>query len=137
MYKVVLDTNILVSGIGWPGFPSRLLDYWTEGLFTLVESPALLGEFRRVLRDEKFAFLDRDEVQEFFRMAVGKAKVVEPAFRLDVVQADPADNRVLECAIAGHADFIVSGDRHLLRLGQFAGIRIVTARQMIDILGEY
>jgi putative PIN family toxin of toxin-antitoxin system len=134
MLRVVLDTNILVSGIGWPGFPGRLVDKWIDGKFTLVESPTLLGEFRRVIKDEKFAFLDQDDIDEFFRMLVGKSEVVEPASGIDVVKEDPADNRVLECAIAGRADLIVSGDRHLLRLGSFAGVRIVTARQMMNLM---
>jgi len=136
MLRVVLDTNILVSGIGWPGFPGRLVDEWIDGRFTLVESPNLLGEFRRVIKDEKFAFLDQDDVDEFFRMLVGKAEVVEPASMVDIINEDPADNRVLECAVAGRADFIVSGDRHLLRLGSFAGVRIVTARQMVELLAK-
>lgn len=136
MLKLVLDTNILVSGIGWPGFPGRLVDEFIDGKFTLVESPTLLGEFRRVIKDGKFSFLDQDDVDEFFRMLVGKSEVVEPASRLDIIKEDPADNRVLECAVAGRADFIVSGDRHLLRLGSFAGVQIVTARRMVELLAK-
>ena len=136
MLKLVLDTNILVSGIGWPGFPGRLVDEWIDGKFTLVESPTLLGEFRRVIKDGKFSFLDQDDVDEFFRMLVGKSEVVEPASRVDIIIEDPADNRVLECAVAGRADYIVSGDRHLLRLGSFAGVRIVKARQMVELLAK-
>jgi predicted nucleic acid-binding protein len=56
----------------------------------------------------------------------GHANVVEPDFKLDAVPDDPDDNRVLECAVAGKADFIVSGDRHLLRIGSYEGIAIVT-----------
>jgi putative PIN family toxin of toxin-antitoxin system len=134
MPRVVLDTNILVSGLGWPRLPSRILDKWIDGKLTLIESPALLGELIRVLRDENFDFLDRDEINEFYRGLVEKAELVEPTFRIDAIGEDDADNRVLECALAGKADYIVTGDKHLLKLERFLGIRIVTARQMADIL---
>ena len=65
MLRVVLDTNILVSGLGWPGLPNRILEKWIDGKLTLIESPALLNELIRVIRDEKFDFLDRDEINEF------------------------------------------------------------------------
>jgi putative PIN family toxin of toxin-antitoxin system len=106
------------------------------GKLILIESQALLREFKKVINDEKFGFLDRDDIEEFYRGLVEKAEVTEPVFRIDVVEEDDADNRVLECALAGQADYVVTGDSHLLKLGCFLGIRIVTARQMIDLMGR-
>lgn len=63
-----------------------------------------------------------------------RADVVAPDIVIDAVKNDPDDNRVLECAVAGHADYIVSGDRHLLNLKVHAGIPIVTARQFLDAI---
>lgn len=134
MHRVVLDTNILVSGIGWAGAPGRIVRKWIDGKLILVESPALLTEFLNVIRDDKFDFLDPEDIDEFYRILVEKAEVVEPAFKVDIIHEDDADNRVIECALAGRAGFIVSGDRHLLRLGEFAGIRILTARQMSGLI---
>jgi len=134
MHRVVLDTNILVSGIGWAGAPGRIISKWIEGKLILVESPALLNEFLEVIRDEKFDFLDREDIDEFYRILVERADVVEPAFRVDIIRDDDTDNRVIECALAGRAGFIISGDLHLLRLGGFAGVRVVTARQMNEIM---
>ena len=65
--------------------------------------------------------------------APGHENMVEPDFKLDAVPDDPDDNRVLECAVAGKADSIVSGDRHLLRVGCFEGTAIVTVRQFMEI----
>lgn len=135
MLRVVLDTNILVSGIGWNGPPGRIVEKWMAGKLVLIESPALLQEFQMVIRDDKFGFLDSEDIEEFFRGLVEKAELVEPTFAIDVVEDDDADNRVLECALAGQADCIVTGDSHLLKLGCFLGVRIVTARQMIDLMG--
>jgi putative PIN family toxin of toxin-antitoxin system len=134
MHRVVLDTNILVSGIGWAGAPGRVIRKCFDGKLILVESPALLTEFLNVLRDDKFDFLDPEDIDEFYRILVEKAEVVEPAFKVDIISEDDADNRVIECALAGRAGFIVSGDRHLLRLGEFAGIRMLTAGQMSGLI---
>jgi len=134
MHRVVLDTNILVSGIGWPGIPRQILEKLIDGKLILVESPALLNEFIEVIKDEKFGFLEEDNIDEFYMLLVEKSEVVEPAFELNVIKEDATDNRVLECAVAGHADHIVTGDRHLLRIGSFAGIKIVTAKQMSELL---
>jgi len=134
MHRVVLDTNILVSGIGWPGIPRRIIEKWIDGTLILVESPALLDEFHKVIKDEKFEFLEDDDIDEFYRILVEKSEVVEPAFELNVIKEDDADNRVLECAVAGRANYIVTGDSHLLRLGSFASIRVVSARQMCELM---
>jgi len=68
MHRVVLDTNILVSGIGWPGIPRRIIEKWIDGTLILVESPALLNEFHKVIKDDKFGFLEDDDIDEFFRI---------------------------------------------------------------------
>ena len=79
--------------------------------------------------------LSADEATETRELLSGIAHVIEPLVRLDVVADDPDDNRVLECAVAGRADCIVSGDRHLLRLGAFEGTPILTVRQLMEAGG--
>jgi putative PIN family toxin of toxin-antitoxin system len=130
--RVVLDTNVYVSAYGFGGAPARLLRVAIIGDFALVASPALLAEVARVLAD-KLEF-DRERVDEVVRQIARIAELVRPSARLAVL-ADEPDNRVLECAVVGEADTVVSGDRHLLELGEHAGIRIITVAEVVSELG--
>jgi len=122
--RVVLDTNVLVSGLGWSGPPAAIVDAVTAGELTLLSSSALRAELRRVLSYPKLAkvFANPDAIADL----VASASVeVLTTTQLQVV-ADDSDNRVLEAALDGGADYIVSGDDDLLALGSFEGIPIVT-----------
>ncbi len=114
MIVVVLDTNTLVSGFGWSGPPSVIVDAVLAGELLLVSSVALLDELDRVLRYPKLArvFLDPAEIIERVRAI---AEVVEPGTTLSVV-ADEPDNRILEAAAEARVDAIVTGDAGLLDL---------------------
>jgi putative PIN family toxin of toxin-antitoxin system len=129
--RVVLDTNVYVSAYGFGGAPARLLRAAITGEFDLVASPALLAEVARILAD-KIGF-DGEHVEAAVRQIARIADVVRPGQSLTVL-ADEPDNRVLECAVAGEADTIVSGDRHLLELGEYAGIRVITVAEAISEL---
>lgn len=121
--RAVFDTNVLVSAYAFGGVPAALMRAAIVGDVELVTSPALLAELARVLAD-KLDF-DAPRVDDVIRQVARVAAVVRPHARLTVI-ADEPDNRVLECAVEGRADMIVSGDRHLLDLGEFEGVRIVT-----------
>ncbi len=122
----MLDTNILVSALGWQG-PERLVyERCGAGLMHLATSPALLDELERVLRYPKFLFTE-SEIQAFLRNVIAIARLVHPRQRIDVVQQDPDDNRVLECAVEAGAEWIVSGDPDLLELREYEGIQILSA----------
>jgi len=127
--RVVADTNVLVSAIVFGGPPGRVIELAAEGRLRLVISPALIDELRDVLR-RKFGFSDAAVYQSetLLRRA---GVVVEPARHLAVVIDDPADNRGLEAAEAGGAEVIVSGDRHLLALGMFGAIPILSPRELL------
>jgi putative PIN family toxin of toxin-antitoxin system len=111
--RVVLDTNVYISAYGFGGKPAAVIRAAIVGEYTLVVSPAILTE----VADKLYEVLGFDD--EHVRIA----EVVRPSATIHVV-ADDADNRVLECALAGEADLIVSGDKHLLELGAYEGIRI-------------
>jgi putative PIN family toxin of toxin-antitoxin system len=98
-----------------------------------VTSPALLADVARVLAD-KLEF-DSARVEATIMQIARIATVVRPTERLSVV-SDESDNRVIECAVAGGADTIVSGDRHLLELGEYAGIRVVSVAQVVEGLSK-
>ncbi|MGH2957605.1 MAG: putative toxin-antitoxin system toxin component, PIN family [Solirubrobacterales bacterium] len=136
MIRAVLDTNIIVSGLGRPrSVPARVIDHALSGAFIPVTSPALLSELERALRYPKLreAFEDPGAVAEL----VGEISlVVEPDKRLHVIKEDEHDNRVLEAARAADADFAVSGDEHLLSLGSFERTRIVRPGDFIAVLRD-
>jgi putative PIN family toxin of toxin-antitoxin system len=133
--KAVLDTNILVSATFWNGDPYRIVIRAEKGDFELLLSPEIIREFTEVLNydDIRRKILDKDLS---FRLTVAKitsvAKIISPTVKLNIVKEDPDDNKILECALAGKADYMVTNDRHLLTLKQFRGIPIVTAREFLE-----
>jgi putative PIN family toxin of toxin-antitoxin system len=131
--RVVADTNVLISALMFGGLPGRFLDLALGRRFTLLASKALLDELDEKLRG-KFAVSESDALVIRAKLE-GSAELADPDFQLNAVPDDPDDNRVLECAVAGKADFIVSGDRHLLRIGSYEGIAIVTVRQFLESAG--
>lgn len=133
---VVLDTNVLVSALGWRGSEHRLYARCRSGDPRLAISPVLLGELRRVPSYPKFAFTE-EEIERFISDILTHALMVSPPSRsLEVVERDPDDDRVLECAVEAGARWIVSGDRHLLDLARYKDIRIVDAVSALDLLKD-
>lgn len=131
--RIVLDTNVLISALGWNGAERALLTHCREGLFDLVISLPLLQELERVLQYKKLRF-QKEEQAEFLSLITALAVIVEPEESLDLIIAHPPDNRIVECACEGCAEFIVSGDEHLLHLSEFRGIKIMRAP---DFLKEW
>lgn len=128
--RVVLDTNTLVSAIGWTGPPAEILDALVAGRHSLITSRELLEELTRVLTYPKLRCLAGDpRLPRVLAWLHHPEHIVMPKERITAIQADPPDNLVLEAAVAGRAEGIISGDRHLLRLKSFRDIPILTARR--------
>ena len=132
MFRIVADTNVLISAVQFGGLPGTFLDHVFQRSFTLMTSPVLLDELIGKLQT-KFKRPEAETAALRARLEA-VAVVLSPSLVLQVVPDDPDDNRVLECAVEGHADYVVSGDRDLLRLGSYANIPIVTIRQFLDTL---
>jgi len=130
MMRVVLDTNVYISALMFGGLPGSLLDLALLQSFLPVISPALLDELDEKLRI-KFEVAAEDAAIVRAKLE-SVAEIVKPDISLHVITEDPDDNRVLECAAKGNADHIVTGDRHLLKLGSYEAIPIVTVRQFRD-----
>lgn len=132
--RVVFDTNIYVSAFGIPGGGAE--DTYLSALrgqFGLFTSIPILTETATVLQS-KFDWAEektRELVQAIGRVAI----VVRPASRLRVVEDEP-DNRILECAVHAHADFVVTGDRHLLALGTYKGVQLIRLTDFLDRLAS-
>lgn len=132
--RVVLDTNVLVSGLFWRGNSHRILLACKSNKLHLITSPELLQEFKAVLeREEKFG-LSQEEIEKIVESVAKLAEMVFPNKRLKTIKNHPADNRLLECAEEGEADYIISGDKHLTALRKFKGVKILSPAEAIKLL---
>jgi putative PIN family toxin of toxin-antitoxin system len=129
--RVVLDTNAVISALLFSGVSSKLVSLWQKGLITPLLSREILDEYLRVLSYPKFE-LSETEIKELIQEEVlPYAEVVKPKRRLRVIQRDPSDNKFLECAVAGKAAVIISGDKELFSLGRYRQIRIQSPAQFL------
>jgi len=135
--RVVLDTNSVVSGLLWHGSPRSVLDLARSGQLSLFTSGVLLSELYDVLSRQKFAARLAAAGTTARELMLGYAAlttVVRAAPVSGAVPEDPDDDQVLGCAIASKADFIVSGDSHLLRLREYEGVPIRSAGELLELL---
>ncbi|MBI1972511.1 putative toxin-antitoxin system toxin component, PIN family [Candidatus Woesearchaeota archaeon] len=130
--KVLLDSNIFISALGWKGKPSVIFEKCLSGELELVTSANQLDELMRVMDYPKFNFTE-EQKQTMLGIITAIATVVEIPKKLNVIEEDPDDNVILETAIVGNVDYIVSGDPHLLRLEKFGRIKIVTVNEFLGI----
>jgi uncharacterized protein len=130
--RAVLDTNTIVSGVGWGGPPGAVLDAALDGRYELISSPPLLDELRRVLSYPKLQVVvgDADELIKLLALA---ATVVTPTETV-TISRDPDDDRLIEAALASDAEVIVTGDQDLLALGRIGHIQILTPREFLEYL---
>lgn len=132
--RLVADTNTVISGLLWNGPPARLIDAAVERRVMLFSSLPLLVELEGVLTRDKFKrqLAKRGvSVGEIFEGYAALVEIVTPALMAPVIASDPDDDVVLATAIAAKADFIVSGDAHLLDLQSHARIQVVTAADLL------
>jgi|ERR1700733_206818 putative PIN family toxin of toxin-antitoxin system len=129
--RVTADTNIYVSAFQYAGKPLEILELARSGAIRLSVSEPILAEVKGVL-GRKFLRSEADlrDIEEQIREI---AEVVTPGQPVDAIKEDPADDRILECAIAGKSDYLVTGDKHLLKLGQFQGVKIVPPAEFVEI----
>jgi putative PIN family toxin of toxin-antitoxin system len=139
--RVVLDTNVFVSGLlSKTGLPAKMLDAWRAGQYLLITSPPIITEIKRVLEAprirEKY-FITNGDIEELI-ILLEKDALIVPG-HTDVKNAipdDPSDEMFLACAMDASADFIVSGDRHLLDISQYKGIPIIAVNEFEEKLAR-
>lgn len=127
---VVFDTNILFSATSWRGAPYQCLELARMGLVQHVTCQAILGELSEKL-ETKLAFSDA-QITAMILDLLEFTDIIKITQTLKVVSDDPDDDMVIECAVSSRADYIVSGDRHLLRIENYQGIAIVNARTFLE-----
>ena len=130
--RVVVDTNALVSALLFAGVSSKLVPLWQSRSVIALVSRSILEEYLRVLSYPKFK-LSAAEIKHLLQEEVLPfVDVVVPRRRLRVVKRDPSDDRFIECAVAGKASVIISGDKDLLSIGSYRKILIQTPAQFLD-----
>ncbi len=132
MIRVTADSNIYISALHFGGPPDRLLDLARTGIIELTISDDILGEVTRVLRD-KFGWSREALSMAQARIADFTVRVA-PARKLDAVKEDPADNRILECAVEGKSEYLVTRDHHLLKLKTFGGVQMIKVADFLDLV---
>ncbi|MFQ5864486.1 MAG: putative toxin-antitoxin system toxin component, PIN family [bacterium] len=130
MKKIVLDTNTIISALFWRGNPRKILDLVKAGYYTLLSSAEIERELIRVLGYPKFG-LTPQEILPIIIDYSTYAKKMKVTSTISIIKKDPTDNIFLACAIDGKADYIVSGDHHLLELQTFRKIPIVTPKNFL------
>jgi len=127
--EVVLDTNVLVSATLSDGKPFEILSLAEDGEYISVTSLAIVGELRDVLKRDRLPFSD-GQVEDFTVKVLSISRVIDPEIIIEVVEDDPDDDKILECALAGDVDYIVSGDSHLLDLKEHQGVEVVSPEEL-------
>jgi putative PIN family toxin of toxin-antitoxin system len=134
--KAVLDTNVLVSALIKAGKPRDLFNKLAIDK-QIVLSRAILEEFLDVIEDPKIAkYTSEKDVNVFLNTLKNAARIVKVKSKFKAVKEDPDDDAIIRAAYDGKANYIASGDRHLLALKQFKGIRIVTVDEMLNALNN-
>lgn len=136
--RVVLDANIYISSlISSKGNPASIINRWLSGEFDVLISQPIIDEILRVTgyeRLQKKYKKVRENRLEFVELISEQGIWTEPTEKLTIVTADESDNRYLECAIAGGATYVVTGDDHLLDVGNHQGISILTPAAFVTLL---
>lgn len=129
--RVILDTNVFISGIFFTGPPFRILRAWREGILQLVLSPGILEEYQRVAEElaVQFPVIDWRPIIDFVTvnaMMVPDIELGEPVCK------DPDDDKFIACALASKSNLIVSGDKNLLMVSGFKGVRVLKPREFVE-----
>ncbi|MEK6938617.1 MAG: putative toxin-antitoxin system toxin component, PIN family [Nanoarchaeota archaeon] len=130
--RVVLDTNVFVSGIHWKGSSEKMLRLWMSGDLELVSSMPIIEEIIRVLAGFKVP-LEPEDISWWESLILEKSILVFPTEKIDIV-TDPNDNKFIEAAVEGKAQYIVSQDKHLLVLKQYQRIKILHPDEFLKLL---
>ena len=128
--KVVIDTNVFISGLIFTGKPSEVLELFIKGEIEVYISPFILKELERILR-KKFEWNEK-QLQKILDKIKKKAVIVQAETKISIIKAKEDDNRILECGVDGKVQYIISGDkRHILPLKNFRGIKILSPSEFL------
>jgi putative PIN family toxin of toxin-antitoxin system len=134
--KVVIDTNVFISGLNFAGKPGQVLELFARGEVDVCVSPFILLELRNILTG-RFQWKD-EQVTRILSFIEEKTTMIQPKRRLSVIKGKDADNRILECAVEGKVDYLISGDkRHILPLREYSGIKTISPDEFLGLWKAY
>lgn len=129
--RIVLDTNVYLSGIIFGGNSRHILDILISKKASAITSPAILLEISQKL-EKKFKW-SKDQIIVIIKTLAKTAIVVKPKKRLNIVKIDKTDNKIIEAAVEGEVDYIITGDKHLLQIGKYQDIKIISPVKFLSI----
>ena len=129
--KIVLDTNVFISGIFFGGPPSQILKSWRQSKLTIILTQQILEEYKRV-GEELSAKYPSIHIESIIKLFTIFGEFVETKGIIETICEDPDDNKFIECAIASQSKLIVSGDKHLLTKSGYKDIEVLKPRQFVD-----
>lgn len=133
MVRVVIDTNVFVSGLlKSDNPPSNVVDLFIEEKINLIISEEVFSEYIKVLLRPELK-VKKDNIIRLISIFILKAEIIKVKTKLDIIERDPSDNKFLECALDGKVDYIITGDKHLLELKKYKKIKIVDPKTFINI----
>ncbi len=135
--EVIADTNVLISATFWSGASFKLLNLIDGEKIACVLSKEIQNEYYRTATSDEIIDKVKNKgliVREVVERVISKSKIVEPKFKLKIVEEDPDDDKILEAAVEGGVDFIITYDKHLLKLKEFRRIKIVKPEEFLKVL---
>lgn len=133
MLRVVLDSNIFISGIIFGGNPRKIINLIFEGKLKLCISSEILVEIKEVLERNKFGF-SPDVTQHIIYEIESISEFITPKKKHSIIKRDPDDNIIIDCAIEAQAEYIITGDNDLLDLKEYKNIKIINASEFINFI---
>ena len=137
--KLTTDTNILISSTFCDGASNKILEKIENNELELILSKDIINEFSKVLGYEEIKNKIKNKNLEMKRTVekiISISTIVEPKEKINIIKEDPDDNKILECALEGNVDYIITKDEHLLKLEEFKGIKITTPEEFLNIFNQ-
>jgi uncharacterized protein len=128
MLRIVFDSNVYISALLFKGIPGKILEMAQKDKITLIVSDEIIAETEMILED-KFKW-PRHNIDKFKRRLSDISENIRTDIKIDIIKERESDNRILECAVYGDANLIVSGDKHLLKLKSYKNIPIVRPKYL-------
>jgi uncharacterized protein len=133
--NIILDTNVFISGIFWEGnFCSQIINAWRDKKFILVSSIPIIDELTNTLKDFKIK-MPENLIREWRNLIIKNSIIVDSKIKLNITKHEE-DNKFIEIAISGNADYIISQDKHLLEIKEYKEIKIITPEEFLKILNK-
>lgn len=131
--KVVIDTNVFISGLNFRGNPREILDLMRREMIEVFISPFIFDEIERVL-EEDFGW-EKKQIEKTIKMIKSRAVEVQPKTEVTIIKEKEDDNRIIECAVEGKVQYIITGDkRHLLPIKEYRRIKILSPAEFLRSL---